>query len=253
MQLRKFTYLMFVSMLILAACGGGASEGGGAAAEDVFVVEAATSGSISGMVMFSGTAPEPKLIQMDGEPSCQAEFPDGAYTEEVVVNSNGSLANVFIYVKSGLEGLTFATPSEPIVIDQKGCRYEPHIIGIQVNQSLLIRNSDDVLHNIHPRPVNNREFNIGQPVQGMETVKTFGTAEIMIPVGCDVHSWMSAYVGVVDHPYFAVTGSDGTFEMANLPPGDYVIEAWHEIYGTQTLSVTVGESETVDIELTYTG
>jgi hypothetical protein len=109
------------------------------------------------------------------------------------------------------------------------------------------------LHNIHPEPTNSRSFNVSQPNEGMETERTFPTAEIMIPVACDVHSWMSAFVGVVDHPYFAVSGSDGSFELPNLPPGDYEVEAWHELYGTQTMNVTVGESEAVTLDFSFEG
>lgn len=180
-------------------------------------------------------------------------YPDGAFTENVEVNDNGTLANVFVYVKSGLEGKTFATPSEKVVLDQKNCRYHPHILGVQTNQIIIIRNSDDLLHNIHPMPKNSRGFNVGQPKQGMETEKSFPAAEIMVPVSCDVHGWMSAYIGVVDHPYFAVTGSDGSFSLPNLPPGEYTIEAWHEQYGTQEMKVTVGEKQQVTADFTFSG
>jgi hypothetical protein len=242
----------------VAACGGGNGEenGGGngdGGGEEATAIDPATAGSIAGMVNFTGTAPEPELIQMDAEPTCMEQYSEGPFTQNVIVGDNGRLANVFIYVKSGLEEMTFATPSEPVVLDQSGCRYVPHVLGIQTDQTLLIRNSDDVLHNIHPQPVNSRAFNESQPNQGMETERSFPTAEIMIPVGCDVHSWMSAFVGVVDHPYFAVSGSDGSFELPNLPPGEYEVEAWHEEYGTQTMTVTVGESEAVTLDFTFEG
>jgi hypothetical protein len=190
---------------------------------------------------------------MDAEPTCAEQYTEGPFTETAVVNDNGTLANVFVYVKSGLEGMNFPTPSDTVVLDQQGCRYHPHVLGVQTNQTVVIRNSDDVLHNIHPQPVNSRPFNVGQPVQGMETERSFDAAEIMIPVGCDVHEWMSAFIGVVDHPYFAVTGADGSFTLPNLPPGTYTLEAWHEIYGAQTMEVTVGEQETVDVEFSFSG
>jgi hypothetical protein len=250
--------LCAVIAIVVAACGGG---GGGSAGGDsggggggaVTEVDPATAGIISGKVMFEGTAPEPELIDMGAEAACQEKYPDGAHTEKVVVNDNGTLANVFVYVKSGLEGKSFATPSEPVVLDQQDCHYNPHILGVQTNQTIVIRNSDPFLHNIHPQPKNSRPFNIGQPKQGMETEKSFPTAEIMIPVGCDVHGWMAAFVGVVDHPYFAVTGSDGSFELPNLPPGDYTVEVWHEEYGVQEMKVTVGEKQTATADFTFRG
>lgn len=262
MLLRKIYPLMLCLgiVVLLVACGGGGggsagggggSSGGGGGA--VTEVDPATAGKITGKIAFEGTAPEPELIDMAAEPTCQEQYPDGAFTENVVVNDNGTLANVFVYVKSGLEGKTFATPSEPVVLDQKGCRYHPHVLGVQTNQPIVIRNSDTFLHNIHPQPKNSRPFNIGQPKEGMETEKAFSAAEIMVPVGCDVHDWMSAYIGVVDHPYFAVTGSDGSFEIPNLPPGDYVVEAWHEQYGTQEMKVTVAEKQSATADFTFKG
>jgi hypothetical protein len=260
MWIRKILpWLLILVALFVAACGGGGDDNGGdsggsdGGGEAATVVDPATAGSIAGTVNFTGTAPEPELIQMDAEPTCMAEYSDGPFTETVVVNDNGTLANVFIYVKTGLEDMTFATPSEPVVLDQDGCRYHPHVFGVQTNQTVLIRNSDDVLHNIHPEPSNSRSFNVSQPNQGMETERTFPSAEIMIPVSCDVHSWMSAFVGVVDHPYFAVSSSDGSFELPNLPPGDYEVEAWHELYGTQTMNVTVSESEAVTLDFSFEG
>jgi hypothetical protein len=246
--------ICLVILTLLAACGGGgsASEGGGGGGP-VTEVDPATAGKISGKVMFEGTAPEPELIDMAAEPTCQEQYPEGAFTEKVVVNDNGTLAHVFVYVKSGLEGKNFALPSEPALLDQKGCHYDPHVFGVQTNQPIIIRNSDPFLHNIHPQPKNSRAFNIGQPKQGMETEKSFPAAEIMITVGCDVHDWMSAYIGVIDHPYFAVTGSDGSFEIPNLPPGDYVVEAWHEEYGAQEMKVTVGEKQSATADFTFKG
>lgn len=259
MRLRKIYLMLLIAMFFIGACGGGGAapqDGGqpdGGGGEPATVVDAATAGSINGTVSFTGTAPEPELIQMDAEPSCQEQYTEGPFTETAVVNSNGTLANVFVYVKSGLEGMNFPAPSQSVVLDQQGCRYHPHVLGVQTNQTVVIRNSDDVLHNIHPEPVNSRPFNVGQPVQGMETERSFDAAEIMIPVACDVHDWMSAYIGVVDHPYFAVTGTDGSFSLPNLPPGTYTLEAWHELYGTQTMEVTVGEKESVDVEFSYSG
>lgn len=259
MQYRKINPLLCLAVVVLlAACGGGggggsAGGGDGGGGEAASVVDSATAGSVSGSVMFTGTAPEREVINMDAEPACAAAYSEGPFRENAVINDNGTLANVFIYVKSGLEGMTFPTSSEKVVLDQQNCHYVPHVLGVQTNQTIIIRNDDDLLHNIHPRPENSRGFNVGQPKKGMETERSFSAAEIMIPVGCDVHGWMQAYIGVVDHPYFAVTGSDGSFKLPNLPPGEYTLEAWHEMFGTQEMKVTVGESESVSIDFTYSG
>lgn len=260
MLLRKiYPLALFLAIIVLvAACGGGGGASSGGSGGDsgggkVTVVDPATAGTISGKVTFTGSAPKPEEIDMGAEAVCAAAYTDGPFAQTVVLNDNGTLANVFVYVKSGLEGMTFATPSEKVVLDQKNCRYEPHVLGVQTNQTIIIRNSDDLLHNIHPKPANSRGFNVGQPKQGMETEKSFSTAEIMVPVGCDVHGWMSAHIGVVDHPYFAVTASDGSFELPNLPPGEYTIEAWHEEFGGQEMKVTVGEKETVTSDFTFGG
>jgi hypothetical protein len=260
MYLRKFYPLICLGLVILlAACGGGdddsasSSGDGGGGGGEATVVDAATAGSISGKIMFTGTPPEPEKINMDAEPACAGAYSEGPFDEKVMVSDDGSLANAFIYVKTGLEGMNFPAPSEPAVLDQVNCRYHPHILGVQTNQTVLIRNSDDLLHNIHPEPANSRGFNVGQPKKDMETEKLFGAAEIMIPVGCDVHGWMSAFIGVVDHPYFAVSGSDGSFQLPNLPPGEYTIEVWHETLGTKEMKVTVGEKEAVSLDFTYEG
>jgi hypothetical protein len=221
------------------------------ATTETVMIDETTAATITGKISFSGTPPKMKKIEMAAEMSCKDMYPEGPFTQNVIVNENGTLKNVFVYVKEGLENLTFPTPEEEVILDQKGCRYYPHVFGIQPNQSIKIRNSDPVAHNIHPRPQNNKPFNIGQPVQGMETIKKFSTSEVMIPVGCDIHIWMSAYIAIVDHPYFITTGDEGTFELKPLPPGNYVIEAWHEEYGSQTQTVTVGESEAKNITFTF--
>jgi hypothetical protein len=137
-------------------------------------------------------------------------------------------------------------------LDQVGCQYVPHVLGVQVGQPLTIRNSDGLLHNIHPSPTVNKEFNVGQP-RNMDTTRTFDQVEMGIPVSCEVHGWMSAYINVLDHPFFAVTGDDGSFTIKGLPPGDYTLEAWHEQYGPQTMQVTVGAKETKPVDFTFQG
>ena len=259
MQSRKFFRLTLIGIFFfVAACGGGGgggdSGGGGGAGggpQPTSPVDPATAATVTGKAMFTGAAPENAPILMDAEPVCTDKYPDGAFEETVLVN-NGALENVFVYVKEGLGDLKFPIPSEPVVLDQQGCRYHPHVFGIQAGQDLVIRNSDGILHNIHPMPEINRSFNLGQP-KAMDSTKQFDKAEVMIRIECDVHDWMLGYAGVLEHPYFSVTGADGAFSLPNLPPGTYTIEAWHEKYGAQTMQVTVGAKETTDIEFTFSG
>jgi plastocyanin len=177
----------------------------------------------------------------------------GAKTEAVMVGGDGSLQNVFVYVKDGLGNLKFPVPATPLVLDQKGCQYRPHVFGVQAGQPIEILNSDPTLHNIHAWPQANQEFNMGQALQGLKDTHVFSTQEIMVPFRCDVHKWMNSFVGVVAHPFFAVTGADGAFQLKGLPPGTYTIEAWHEKFGTKTASVTIGAKESKDVAFTFSG
>jgi plastocyanin len=239
--------------LAAAACGGGSPqrESNAPPPPTVNPVDPATAGTIAGRVTFAGTAPKPQPIRMDSDPNCASGGPAGT-DETVVVGTNGTLQNVFIYVKDGLGDLRFPVPAQPVVLDQKGCRYVPHVLGAQVGQQVEVRNSDATLHNVHAVPMSNREFNTGQPIQGMKHTHTFSTKEVMVPFKCDVHGWMRAYIGVLDHPYYAVTAADGSFTLKGLPPGTYTVEAWHESLGTQTQMVTIGASETKsDVAFTF--
>ena len=253
--------LRWVGLVILVlsvGCGGGGGDGdagGTSAAKDEAAapaVDPATAATVTGRVEFSGTAPIMQLIDVASEAVCHTRSEtEPVYAENVVLNDNGTLSNVFVYVKDGLEGKNFPASSEPVVLDQIGCQYQPHVIGIQVGQPLKIKNSDDgVLHNIHALSEGRNGFNCGMP-KVMESTKKFKKPEVMVRIKCDVHGWMAAYAGVVDHPFFGVTGEDGSFEFPPLPPGDYVIESWHEEYGTQTQNVTVGASETKEITFTF--
>ena len=241
-------------LLVMAGCGGGdgggASGGGGGGAAVENPVDAATAGNIAGSVVFEGDAPSIAVIDMSDESVCEAKHSSPAMVQDVVVNSNGTLANVFVYVKEGLESLQFPTPGA-VLLDQNGCVYLPHVLGVMAGQDITIRNSDGLLHNINASPDINRGFNSSQPVN-METTRSFGAAEVMVPLRCDVHGWMNAYIGVLDHPYHSVSNSSGAFSLSTLPPGDYVIEAWHERYGTQTQNVTVTTGETAEVTFTFT-
>jgi plastocyanin len=192
------------------------------------------------------------LIPLDGDPKCLAlASGQERRTEDVVVGEENSLQNVFIYVRDGLPPRMYPVPADPVVLDQQQCRYVPRVLGLQVGQQMTIRNSDPLLHNVHAEGAINQPFDIGTPVQGVEVNRTFATREVMIPVKCNVHSWMRAYVGVVEHPYFDVSDRAGRFSIAQLPAGTYTIEIWHERFGTQTQQVTVGAKETKDLTFTY--
>jgi hypothetical protein len=233
--------------------GGGEAGGGETAAEAPFPVDTMAAAVVTGRVMFTGSRPAPQRIDMSEEPTCAQKHPEGAFVEQLVVNDNGTLRNVFVYVKEGLPAnLTFPTPRQPVEIDQNGCIYNPRVFGIQAGQTLNIRNSDGLLHNIKAVPTINRPFNISQPTN-MVTGRSFASVEVTVPLECNVHSWMNAYVGVLPHPYFSTTGTDGTFSIRRLPPGTYTIEAWHERLGTQTQQVTVGANETRDVVFTFRG
>ncbi len=222
-----------------AAAGGGGPK-----------VDAATAGNIEGVVSFDGVAPKNEPIKMNADPVCVKENAT-PQTQETWEVADGKLANVFVYIKDGLGNYSYDPPSGPVTIDQKGCRYHPHVFGIRVGQELDIVNSDPTLHNIHALPKGNQEFNTGQPIQGMKTMHTFTQKEVMVPFKCDVHGWMNAFIGVVDHPYFTVTGPDGKFSLKGVPPGTYTIEAWHEKGGTQTAQVTIGAKETKNANFTF--
>jgi plastocyanin len=244
--------------LVAAACGGGqpsnesASPSAPAATPSGQKVDESKAGSVSGTVAFEGTAPRNEPIKMNADPVCLKEAKGPQAQETYMVSSDGkSLANVFVYVKDGLGNYVFDTPTESQKIDQKECRYHPHVFGLRVGQPLEIVNSDPTLHNIHATPKDNSEFNTGQPVQGMKTTHTFTKREVMVPFKCDVHGWMNAYVGVVDHPYFAITNDSGKFELNKLPAGTYTIEAWHEKLGAQTQSVTLADNEKKEITFTF--
>jgi plastocyanin len=202
-------------------------------------VPAAAPGTVVGKVTYQGRTPQPRVVRMSSDPLCMPESKGGTLSEVLVVGPGNGLQNAFIYVKDGLGTRTFPAPKTPVVLDQQGCRYRPHVVGIQVGQPLEVRNSDGTLHNVHAVPKVNREFNFGQPLKGMKTTRTFDRTEVMVPFKCDVHGWMNAYAGVVAHPFFAVSKADGSYEIKGLPPGNYTIEVWHEQLGTQTSKVTV--------------
>jgi hypothetical protein len=244
-----------VAAVAIVACGGSEQSkspqpASPAAAPDAKKVDESKAGTIAGKVVVDGTLPQNAAIQMASDPACEAGNTEGA-AQETYVASDGGLQNVFVYIKDGLGNkYLFDTPTDPVKMEQKGCHYVPHVLGIRVAQPLQVVNADSTMHNVHGMPTANREFNFSQPVPMTSTV-TFTTKEVMIPFKCDVHSWMHSYIGVLDHPYFAVTGNGGKFDLRTVPAGTYTIEAWHEKLGTQTQTVTLGEKETKDITFTF--
>ena len=253
---RVFVCVTFVvAIAAVGACGGGTSsqpEGGGTTPAPAPAAPPAApigASSITGSVKLEGTPPEARVIRMTSDPLCMPEGP--TVSEVVLVGPGNGLQNVFVYVKDGLGDRTFTAPATPVVLDQRGCKYMPHVFGAQVGQPVKILNSDGTLHNVHAVPKENTEFNFGQPLKGMESTQTFTKSEIMVPFRCDVHGWMAAYGGIVPHPFFAVTKNDGTFEIKGLPAGTYTIETWHERFGLQTQTVTVDGTAAGKADFSY--
>ena len=232
------------------ACGGNTAPPPAAPAGPA--VDPATAGKVTATVTFEGAAAAPHMITITGDPKCVTEngAPQRA-DETLVVGERQALQNVFVYVKDGLGAFGFPIPAEPVVLDQDKCRYSPRVLGVRVGQTLQIRNSDPLLHNVRSNGVINQAFNKSTPLEGVSFNHSFATREVMVPFKCDVHGWMSAYVGVLDHPYFGTTAPDGKVVLGNLPPGTYTIEAWHEALGTRTQQVTIGAKESKDVSFTF--
>jgi hypothetical protein len=208
-----------------------------------------TANTVSGKVSFQGTVPPAQKVQLSADPRCVAMHKGGLERQAIQVK-DGGLADVLVYLKTGVSG-SYPPPAEPVVLDQVGCEYHPRMVVAMAGQPLKIRNSDDTLHNIHPRPAVNREFNVGQPRKGMETTKTFDKPELMIPTGCDVHPWMRAQISVLAHPFFAVTRADGSYEIKGVPDGEYEVEAVHSQLKAITQKASVKGGETSRLDLTF--
>jgi plastocyanin len=206
-------------------------------------------GAIAGKVGLSGTPPPAQKVKLSADPKCEAMHKEGLERQPVRVK-DGGVADVLVYVKSPVGGGPYAPPSEPFVLDQSGCEYHPAMIALMVGQPLKIRNSDETLHNIHPRPTANKEFNVGQPRKGMEVTKVFDKPETLIQTGCDVHPWMRAYVSVLANPFFAVTNETGAFEIKGLPDGDYEVEALQGQLSPVSGKVSVKGGQTSRLDLT---
>lgn len=218
-----------------------------------FKVDPTTATTISGTIQYKGKLPPRKAIDLTEDPACVSAHGGKAYDESLVIGKGGSLSNAFVYIKSGLEGKNFATPTEAAVIDQKGCWFHPHVLGVQVNQPVQIINSDPITHNIHPMAEVNRAWNHSQGPGDPPLNRKFTKPEVMIPVKCNIHGWMHAYIGVLDHPYFVVSKDDGSFVIPNLPPGTYTVAVWQEKLGTQEQQVTVKPQQHATVDFTYKG
>lgn len=218
-------------------------------------IDQATVGEITGKVNFQGDKPKLSSIKMDQDPVCVSKHSEPVRVEDGQVNDNGTLPNVFVYIKAGAEKYTFATPTQPVTLDQNGCMYKPHVLGVMVGQDFHVVSSDPTTHNIHPLPKDNREWNESQAPGAPPLDKKFTREEIIIPVKCNQHPWMRAYIGVTKNPFFAVTGSDGTFSIKGIPPGDYTLGAWTAVGGgagqTQDQKVTLAPKGTQTVDFTF--
>ena len=206
--------------------------------------------SITGTVTYTGKVPTLKPLDMAADPGCAAKHSGPVPSDVLVLGPGSTMANVMVRVKSPVAG-TFPPPAQPAVIDQKGCHYEPHVLGLRVGQTLQLRNSDGLLHNVHALPKVNTPFNMAMPANRLTADTKFGKEEGMFLVKCDIHGWMTAYVGVFTNPFFAVTGVDGKFKIAGLPPGTYEVEAWHEKLGVRTASVTVAANQAAKTDFSF--
>jgi plastocyanin len=233
----------------VSACGGRPSEPPLPPPGAVPAGQPIGSGAIVGRVTFAGPPPPRKPIRMTSEAACHRPGVE-ALTEEVVVAPDGALRNVLVHVVSGLGERRFAPPAAPAVMDQAGCRFVPHLLGVQANQIVTFANSDPVLHNVRADARRNRAFNLAMPATG-RTVRRFFSEPEVVPVRCDLHAWMSASIAVESHPFFQVTAEDGAFRLQGLPPGEYVVEAWHETLGTRRETVTLADGERREVAFTF--
>ncbi len=238
----KRNFLVIVIALAVAMMGASPSTTSAKSGTDTAAVK--------GSVKLEGALPTPTRINMSADVACARQHNMPALSEEIVADKNGDLQNVVVYVADGLGDRTFEMPAGAAVIQQKGCVYEPHVLALRANQTLQMINSDTCMHNIHPAPANNREWNKAQ-VPGSTVEVTFAREEVGIPLKCNVHPWMRSYLAVFKHPYFAVTGKDGSFDLRNLPPGSYTISAWQEKLGTVSQKITVGSDETKTVQFVF--
>ena len=241
---------------LLAGCGGEAAESPASAGDPAqgsapasAPAEPLGTATVTGTVRFDGEPPRGRPIVMGADPKCEAKHDAPVVDQAVLVGDDGGLGNVLVRVL--WTGGPVGAPSEPKVLDQNGCLYTPRVVGVQTGQTLEILNSDELLHNVHSTSTTNPAFNRAMPAAITETKVTFEQPEDAFLVKCDVHPWMASYVAVLDHPFHAVSGADGSFEIGGLPAGTYQVEAWHERFGSQTTTVTVEEGGAATADFTF--
>jgi plastocyanin len=243
-----------LSAVVAVACGTPPAEQPPPAAPAGQSVDPATARPVTGRVVFTGKPPAREVIKMSSDPSCACGAGQPPLSDAVLVAADGALQNAFVYIKDGLDpAYTFPTPSTPVVLDQKGCFYAPRVMGLRIGQPLEMANTDPTFHNIHAMPKENREFNHGLAPGVPPMRHTFTKPEVMVRFKCDVHGWMAAHIGVMGHPFFAVSAADGTFSFSGVPPGGYTVEAWHEVFGTRTARVTVGAGDSSPLSFSFGG
>jgi len=244
--------------LILAGCGGGSEpkkeESKAPPAATAPPVDEASAATVTGKVSFTGEKPKVASLDMSANPACSKAHSTPAKSEEVVINDNGTLKNVLLYVK-GVPDRQYPAPSGAVELDQKGCMYGPHVIGVMAGQNIEIKNNDPTNHNIHPLPKINQEWNESQAPGSDPKMRTFAREEMDPPIAvkCNVHPWMRSYIAVSNNPYFAVTGGDGSYTIKGLPPGSYTLVAWHEKYGKKESPVTVAAKDSKTVDVSYDG
>jgi plastocyanin len=216
----------------------------------VFAAAQSGTGTVKGSVVITGRIPGNAIVRMGVDPKCaQLNAGTRVLQEAVAATADGHLGNVFVRVHGTFPETP--VPKEPVVIDQRKCLYAPRVVGMRVGQTLQIRNDDDLLHNVHSSSSGANSFNVGQPKAGLVYSFTPKSEEVMVKLGCDVHRWMTAYVGVVTNPYFAVSAVDGAFTIEHVPAGSYTIEAWHEQFGVVTAQTVVKSGAATAVTLTY--
>jgi plastocyanin len=250
MPVKKFFTLALCSLLLAAAGCKKSSTSAPAPVKNYTTIDWANSGTISGTIHFTGKAPKPILIDMGQDPVCS--LASANYTKQYVVSGAG-LQNVFVYIKSGLGSKAYAPPSTPVVMDQKGCQYIPHVIGVMVGQPVKFTNSDATMHNVHMTPTDpkNQTVDISEAPNSPGESRTLSAPELMIPVRCNNHPWMEGYINAVSNPFYSVSGDAGHFTIKGVPPGTYTIVADHEVLGQKTATITIAPQKTTTVDFTY--
>jgi hypothetical protein len=233
-------------------------EGGPTGTQGVPYQPTGNEGTVTGTIAFTGAAPAPQPIDMNADATCASKNPNAV--AETAVIKDGKLQNVFVYIKDGttsdgkkITGFSFPTPSDPVKLDQNGCHYVPHVMGIQTNQKFVVTNSDATSHNVNVQGKSNASWNNVQSPNAPPIEQKFARQEVIIPIKCNQHPWMKSYIGVLSHPFFAISAADGTFTIKGLPPGKYTLVAWHERFGEKTLEINLAAKGSATADFSYDG